>query len=149
MTLLLAVFFLSGLSWAAQESKQWKADEIITPEQLVKILSSKSEKKPLVVQVGFDFLYHGGHISGAIFAGPASQPQGINRLKEAVKDIRKDREIILYCGCCPWAECPNIKPAFETMKKLGFKNIKMLYIPINFEHDWISKGYPVVKGDEP
>ena len=140
------VFMTAPLSIAAK-GHEWKSSEVIKPEQLVKMLSGKSKNKPLILQVGFEFLYQGGHIPGSIFAGPASQPDGISRLKNVVKNVSKSREIILYCGCCPWTECPNIRPAFDTMRKLGYKNVKVLNIPTNFEQDWISKGYPTEKAD--
>jgi len=30
---------------------------------------------------------------------------------------------------------------------MGFTNVKVLYISNNFGTDWVSKGYPVAKGD--
>ncbi len=153
--LLFAVIALATTAMVAQAAfgapklTEWNPKVIIKPRQLLKILSDKSAKKPLVLQVGFQFLYEGGHINGAKWAGPASRPDGIQRLKATLKDVPKDTSIVIYCGCCPWAECPNIKPAFTTMKRLGFKNVKMLYIPVNFEHDWIKKGYPTIKGNNP
>ena len=41
------------------------------------------------------------------------------------------------------AHCPNVKPAFETLEKMGYKNVKLLYLPDDFEQDWAQKGYPV------
>lgn len=142
---LAAAAILAAASYGVPKDKRWKADELIKPEQLEKMLSGKSKDKPLVLQVGFEFLYYGGHIDGSIWAGPASTANGITKLKNAVKGIPKNKEIVLYCGCCPWAECPNIQPAFDTMRKLGFKDVKVLYLPSNFEQDWISKGYPTEK----
>lgn len=153
--LLLAVLALATAvisvppTYGAPKLSQLNPKAIIKPRQLLKILSDKSAKKPLVLQVGFQFLYEGGHIDGAKWAGPASRPDGIERLETVLKNVPKDTSIVIYCGCCPWSECPNIKPAFTAMEKLGFKNVKMLYIPINFERDWIQKGYPVTKGNKP
>lgn len=146
---LTSVALLSPAAIAAQKGGEWKSSEVIKPEQLFKILSGKSTNKPLVLQVGFQFLYEGGHIDGSIQAGPASRPDGIQKLKNAVKNVPKNKPIVIYCGCCPWVECPNIHPALMILQKLGFKNVKALFIPVNFEHDWISKGYPTVKGGKP
>lgn len=140
---------LSSTTIAAQKIEEWKSNEIIKPAQLIKLLSGKSAEKPLVLQVGFDFLYEGGHIDGSIHAGPASRPDGIQSLKNAVKNVPKNKPIVIYCGCCPWVECPNIRPAFATLQSLGFRNVKALFLPVNFEHDWISKGYPTSKGSKP
>ena len=140
-----AIFLAAILAaplYAKPNGGEWKSSQLIQPEELVKLLSSKSKSKPLVFQVGFEFLYRSGHIPGSAWAGPASRPEGIDKLKAAVKDVAKNKAILLYCGCCPWTDCPNIRPAFDTMEKLGFKNVKAVYLPSSFEKDWIKKGYP-------
>ena len=60
----------------------------------------------------------------------------------AVSNVPKDSEIILYCGCCPWDHCPNLKPAFSLLHGMGFANVKVVEIPTNFTTDWLAKGYP-------
>ncbi len=92
-------------------------------------------------------LYAQGHIPGSEYCGPARSSEGIARLKKCVQDVPHTRSIVLYCGCCPWEECPNIRPAFEAMKTMGFSNVKVLYIPHNFGRDWAAKGYPVSTGE--
>ena len=141
-----AISSVASAANAAPKNGQLTSSDVIKPEQLIKLLSGKM--KPLVLQVGFDFLYQGGHIDRSIWAGPASRPDGITRLENAVRNVPRDKEIVLYCGCCPWTECPNIQPAFDTVRKLGFKNVKVLYIPSDFEHDWIRQGYPIEKSGE-
>lgn len=131
---------------AASSSVPWQENQIIHPPALAKTLSATTARKPLVICVGFRVLYDGGHIVGARFAGPASRPAGIQTLKHTVKDLPRNKPIVLYCGCCPWNRCPNIRPAFRTMKKLGFTHVKVLSIPTNFRKDWIAKGYPIKKG---
>jgi rhodanese-related sulfurtransferase len=123
----------------------WTIDHIITPEELSKELSNSKTKKPVIFHVGFDFLYKQGHIPGSIYAGPASNQQGIDILKDKVLKFKHDRDIVLYCGCCPWKYCPNIRQAYITFIELGFTNVKVLYIADTFEKDWKDKGYSVVK----
>ncbi len=132
----------------ALASDPWQAGQLIKPEELVKVLSGTAGAKPVVLCVGFLVLYQGGHIAGARFAGPASRPQGIQKLKREVKNFPRDKEIVLYCGCCPWKDCPNIRPAFRTMERLGFKNIRVLYLPNNLLEDWIDQGFPTRKGGD-
>ncbi len=60
--------------------------------------------------------------------------------------LPKDKQIVLYCGCCPWNRCPNVGPAYKRLHDLGFTNVKVLYIANNFGDDWVNKGYPAVKG---
>lgn len=130
----------------ASSSVPWQDNQILKPEALAKSLSAATGQKPLVICVGFRVLYEGGHIVAAKFAGPASKPEGIEALKRAVKDLPRDKQIVLYCGCCPWKRCPNMRPAFRTLEELGFTNVKALSIPENFREDWIAKGYPIQRG---
>lgn len=122
---------------------EWKEARQISPAELEKQLNGPKGARPLVLQVGFKVLYDGGHIPGAIFAGPASTPEGLARLKEAVAKISHDKEVVIYCGCCPWEKCPNVKPAYEALRQMGFTRVVVLLIPQDFAHDWIGQGYPV------
>jgi len=78
-----------------------------------------------------------------VFAGTASDPDGLQKLREQINNLPKDKFVVLYCGCCPWNNCPNVKPAYEEMKNQGFTNLKLLYIPKSFTADWADKNYPV------
>ncbi|HJT88511.1 MAG TPA: rhodanese-like domain-containing protein [Bryobacteraceae bacterium] len=117
----------------------------IQPKDLAAQLQSQSSK-PVVLQVGFNVLYRSKHIPGAIYAGPASKPEGLDALKAAVAKLPRDREIVLYCGCCPWDKCPNIRPALASLREMGFTHVRALMIPTNFAADWVDHGYPVEEG---
>jgi thiosulfate/3-mercaptopyruvate sulfurtransferase len=113
---------------------------VVQPKELASHLNSK----PAVFHVGFNVLYRNSkHIPGAVYAGPGRQAEGLDALKAAVEKLPRDREIVLYCGCCPWDHCPNIRPAMALLQQLGFKNVKALYLAENFKVDWIDAGYPV------
>ena len=99
--------------------------------------------KPAVFYVGPNVLYRSKHIPGATFAGPGMHPEGIELLKSAVAKLPKDRDILLYCGCCPWSHCPNIRPAVEALRSMGYTRVRALYLPDDFKVNWIDKGYPV------
>jgi rhodanese-related sulfurtransferase len=159
---LIITFFVSGITFAQVESIKelkkdvqalnekgisvkladpWTIDHIINTEELSKELSNVKTKKTIIYHVGFDFLYKQGHIPGSIYAGPASKQQGLEKIKEEIKNIKHDQDIVLYCGCCPWKDCPNIRQAYRTFKDIGYTNVKVLYIPDTFVKDWKSKGY--------
>jgi len=104
---------------------------------------AKDMKTPLIIHVGFNVLYRATHIPGSVYAGPASQPDGIAELKKAVAGQPKNRAIVLYCGCCPWDKCPNVRPAFAALREMGFQNVKALELPENLKTDWMDKGYPI------
>ncbi len=130
---------------AADEPDPWKPSDLIQPATLAARLSS-SEPKPKILYVGFPILYRSTHIAGAELAGPASKPDGLERLKQIAAKLPRDRELIIYCGCCPWDHCPNVRPAFRLLHGMGFTRLKLVTSPTNLSTDWISKGYPVEHG---
>lgn len=120
---------------------------LINPDELVKILQSSKTEKPLMIQVGSHVLFSQAHIPGSEYIGPASNESGVQQLRKRVESLPRNESIIIYCGCCPWSHCPNVKPADDALRALGFTNVKVLYIANNFGADWVDKGYPVAKGD--
>jgi thiosulfate/3-mercaptopyruvate sulfurtransferase len=125
---------------------KWKPTELIRPDELISKIRGKQENKPLIIFTGFSATYRAGHIPGTVFGGPASAAAGVDALKRAVGNVAKSREIVVYCACCPWEACPNVRPAFEALVQLGYKQVKALMIPSNLEVDWLNKGYPLDKG---
>jgi rhodanese-related sulfurtransferase len=119
---------------------------LIQPEALVQLLKGGDAEKLLILQVGSRVMFAQAHIPGSDYAGPGSQAAGIQSLENTVASLPKDKQIVLYCGCCPWNRCPNIGPAYKRLHDLGFTNVKVLYIANNFGDDWVNKGYPAVKG---
>jgi len=118
---------------------------LIQPGEVAAQLASKG-KPAAIFQVGPNLLYRGKHIPGSVYAGPAARPEGLELLKQAVDKLPRDREIILYCGCCPWNNCPNVKPAMALLKEMGFTHAKAMYVETGFGKDWTDKGYPVEAG---
>ena len=115
------------------------------PAELAGLLKS-TEAKPIVLQVGVRVLYEQSHIPGAEYIGAAGKADGLQALRQRAASLPKDRLIVLYCGCCPWTKCPNIRPAFNLLQSLGFKSVKALNIPSNLGADWVDKGYPAASG---
>jgi len=146
IVLALAAASLMALPVAGQATAI-PASRQITPEDLVKLLQSSPEQKPLMIQVGSHVLYTQAHIPGSEYLGPASSEAGLQLLRKRVAMLRRTQFIVLYCGCCPWDHCPNVKPAVDALQKMGFRNVKVLYIGENFGSDWVNKGYPTAKGD--
>jgi len=130
---------------AFSATNPWTQNQVIQPATLAGQLQG-SGNKPLLLQVGFESLYAQGHIPGSKYCGPARNSNGIARLKTCLEGVAHSRAIVLYCGCCPWQECPNIRPAFEAVKAMGFKDVKVVHIEDNFGRDWAQKGYPVATG---
>jgi rhodanese-related sulfurtransferase len=133
--MLLAAVLLAGDPWEAKDLLQAKD-------------VASNIKGPLLLHVGFNVLYRASHIPGSVYAGPGSKVEGIEELKKAVRGQPKNREIVLYCGCCPWDKCPNIRPAFAALREMGYTNVKAMVIPENLKADWSDKGYPIEKRAE-
>lgn len=123
------------------------SSQLISPDELAKVLRSSKGEKPLMIQVGSHVLYSQAHIPGSEYIGPAASEDGLQRLRKRVEPLSRNKFIVIYCGCCPWSHCPNVKPADDALQALGFSNVKVLYMANNFGTDWVDKGYPVEKGD--
>ncbi len=144
--LVFTMFVLAVTAAVAQSELAPGSAQLINPEDLVKILQAPKGDKPLILSVGPSSLYMQAHIPGSEYIGAGFTSQGIDSLQRRVKSLPHNRFIVLYCGCCPWSHCPNVRPAYDELHKLGFTNVKVLYIADNFGADWVYKGYPTVKG---
>jgi len=147
---MLFVLGIAGLTASlaiAYQASVIPASRLINSEELVKALQAAKSEKPLMIQVGSHVLYTQAHIPGSEYIGPASTESGLQSLRKRVEPLPRNKFIVLYCGCCPWNHCPNVKPADDALHAMGFTHVKVLYIADNFGADWIERGYPVAKGD--
>jgi hypothetical protein len=118
----------------------WANSQLMQPSALAAQLSNPAAKKPLVYNIGFV-----GDIESAKKIGAASKKEGLVNLQEAVKGLPKTSAIVIYCGCCPFEHCPNVKPAYTVLQNMGFKKTLILNLPTSIKADWIDKGYPMAK----
>lgn len=116
----------------------WTQKNLIQPAELAALISNPKSKPFYIFNIGVV-----EDIKGAKNLGEASKKENLEKLKAALKAIPKSSLLVIYCGCCPFEKCPNIRPAFNLMKNSGFSNGKLLNIPLNLKQDWISKGYPL------
>jgi hypothetical protein len=136
---LAAVIILSSISLArVQADEPWTDKQLKDPAALAAAITDPKAPKPVIFNVG-----PVQQIKGAIAIGPAVKPDNLEKLKQALAKLPTDKEVIIYCGCCPFSRCPNVRPAFELLQKLKFKNAMLLNLPSNLNDDWISKGYPI------
>jgi len=133
---------------ASGSSEPWTSSQIVHPAELVKELAtSDSAEKPIVVCVGFHTYFKNAHVPGAVFHGPAITPQNLDELKKWAREVPRSANLVVYCGCCPLAGCPNLRPAFLALRAMGFKRLRVLPVPNSFAVDWVEKGFPIEKGD--
>lgn len=133
------IMAVSVAGFAQTNADPWKHNQLMPPAELAKIINEGKEQ-PLIFSIGQDAL-----IKGAIDIGPASKNSNLKKLKQRVSNLPKDANIIIYCGCCPFGPCPNIRPAFNLLKEMKFTNYKLLSLQKNIKADWIDKGYPITK----
>lgn len=132
---------------ARQEKEDpWSTAEVLRPADLASQLSQKTAKPSTIVYVGFRTLFEGGHVPGAKFYGPASSEKGLADLRTALSNLPRSSDLLIYCGCCPFEKCPNIRPAYKALREMGFTQVRVLVLPTSFAKDWVEKGYPIEKG---
>jgi rhodanese-related sulfurtransferase len=139
----MGMFGPSTLSAQQLAANPWNAAQVAPPNEVAAMLQRKAGAKPVILQVGFAVLYRSEHIPGSMYAGPASTPAGLQTLKQAVAKLPKNTDIYLYCGCCPMSKCPNIRPAFEALRKMGYTHLHVVALETSFGKDWVAHGYPV------
>jgi thiosulfate/3-mercaptopyruvate sulfurtransferase len=149
-----ALIAFGGLSPGAQsQTGQPTAPEVLPASQLVQpadlareLASTSGDARPTILYVGFRTLFAGGHIPGATFHGSASTKQGLADIKNWAASLPRTTNIVVYCGCCPFERCPNIRPAFALLRDMGFLRLRVLDLPTSFATDWADKNYPIEKG---
>lgn len=124
-------------------SDPWSRSQVIAPQILVEELRKVESPKPVIVCVGFQFSYERDHIVGALLKGPARTSEGTETLKKWAQTIPKNTPVVIYCGCCPFKECPNIRPAYKALRRAGLTRVQVLYLEHGFLTDWVQQGYPV------
>jgi hypothetical protein len=138
-TKMVGVILLSAFGLAALFADEpWTDKDLKDPAALAATLGDSKAPQPVIYNVG-----PVQQIKGAIEIGPTAVEENLNKLKQQLAKVPKDKEVIIYCGCCPFRRCPNVRPAFELLKKLKFTKAKLLNLPTSLNEDWISKGYPV------
>jgi thiosulfate/3-mercaptopyruvate sulfurtransferase len=120
--------------------------ELVQPNEVAARLAARGPV-PVILYVGPNILYRSRHIPGAVYAGMGARPEGLQSLRAIAGKLPRSREIVIYCGCCPWDHCPNIKPAFAALKQMGFAHVKAIYLETGFAKDWLEHGYPSESGE--
>src|SRR5258706_13933013 len=136
ITVMLLVIMVTA--FIKKQTEPWTEDQLMAPADLATIITSTTNPKPLIIDIG-----PAGLIKDAINTGPANEKENLKKLKELLSKEKKDRQIVIYCGCCPFKRCPNIRPAFSLLNSMKFTNHKLLNLPQNLKADCINYGYPM------
>ena len=129
----------------ASSSEPWGENTVKPADLVAELANASGADKPVVVCTAPPFLYRAGHVPGAVLHGPMTSPSVISELTAWAQPLPRSSNIVIYCGCCPMEQCPNIRPAYKLLRDLGFTRIRVLVLPDNFATDWVGRGYPVEK----
>ena len=144
LPLLLSVLLIVELAVSSigqtTNTEPWTQNQLMPPANLAKLINDNNAHLPIIFSIG-----PGAIVKGSIDVGPAKEKDNLRSLKHQLSNLPKDTAIVIYCGCCPFKHCPNIRPAFELLNKMKFTNHKLLNLPRNIKVDWIDKGFPVNK----
>jgi hypothetical protein len=132
------LFFWFGFLSAQNTSKPWTEDQIQDPEALANILRNPKLEQPLIFNIG-----PMEDIKGATKIGPTREKSNMDKLRQALSSVPRNKTVIIYCGCCPIRVCPNVRPAFELLKEMKFTKPKLLNLEHNLKSNWIDPGYPM------
>lgn len=121
---------------AKLQDNPWKETQLMQPSVLAGMI--KEGKKVRILNIGVV-----QDIKGSVHIGAAGKEETFDKLVKLAKTLPKDELVVIYCGCCPFEKCPNIRPAFNEMKKQRFTKVMLLNLPTNLRTDWITKGYPL------
>ena len=127
------------LKGSAQNPVNWTNEQLLEPAVLAGWLQAKKEL-PALISVG-----PGATIPNSIHIGMTNDAANLANLKKKLQTMPKNASVVIYCGCCPFENCPNVRPAIAALQELKFANYKLLNIPRNIKSDWIDKGYPTAK----
>jgi thiosulfate/3-mercaptopyruvate sulfurtransferase len=123
---------------AQGQNDPWTQQQLLAPADLAKVLKNPKSPQPIVFSVGMMPI-----IKGSVDIGPTMKAENLNNLKQKLSKLPKNTQIVIYCGCCPFSRCPNVRPAIELLKSMQFSDYKLLNLPENVKVDWIDKGYPM------
>ncbi|MGN6530439.1 MAG: rhodanese-like domain-containing protein [Ginsengibacter sp.] len=136
---ILAFTSFSFQQCSAQKPVNWTADQLIEPSVLAKTIESNKDL-PLIYCVG-----PGVVIPHSIDIGMSDDEKNLAKFKDSLSKLPRNSNIVIYCGCCPFDHCPNVRPAIALLQQMKFTNYHLLNLPHNIKTDWIAKGYPEVK----
>lgn len=140
LKLIMSIAFLFACTLVnGQKAINWTSKQLMEPLRLAQAIEAK-QNAPVIVCIG-----PGATIPGSVNVGMVNEQEGVEKLKNQLSGFALDEEIVIYCGCCPFEHCPNVRPAIDVLKQMKFTNFYLLNLPKNIKTDWIDKGYPVVQ----
>ena len=126
------------LNQSLDKKDNWVQKDLIEPSELASMIANPKGQQAQIFNIGVV-----EDIKGAKNIGGVSNKENLEKFKSALNKLPKNTLLVVYCGCCPFERCPNIRPAIGLIKSMGFSNGKLLNLPTNLKQNWIDKGYPL------
>ena len=130
------LILLFGQKIWAQNPENWTSKQLMEPSELARQLKNTKEA-PVIYSVG-----PGTIIPYSIAVGMTKEKNNLEEFRKRLKELPLNTKIVIYCGCCPFEHCPNVRPAIQVLKEMKFTNYYLLNLPHNIKADWLDKGYP-------
>lgn len=124
-------------SFMTVEQEPWTPEQLMAPADLASVITQQ-KNIPLIISVGPAAL-----IKGSVDIGPASEKANLEKLKTLLAKQDKHKQVVIYCGCCPFKNCPNVRPAFALLNEMKFTQPRLLDLAHNIKMDWLNQHYPV------
>jgi len=134
----LFVFALQACSAGNGGDEPWKNNQLMEPSDLADMLNHPEAPQPIIFCIGPQAI-----IPNSIDIGPTGNKENLQKFRYQLEELPKDANIVIYCGCCPFSRCPNVRPAFNLLNEMKFTNQKLLNLKQNIKVDWIDKDYPI------
>ena len=133
------VFILSACkNSSAQNPENWTSSQLTEPAALAATLKENKDV-PVIFSVG-----PGAIIPNSIDIGMVKDEKNLAKFQQKISKLPKSTNILIYCGCCPFEHCPDVRPAIALLQNMKFTNYHLLNLPNNIKTDWIAKGYPTI-----
>ena len=121
-----------------QNPENWTSKQLTEPSALAATLKENKDV-PVMFSVG-----PGAIIPNSIDIGMVKDEKNLAKFREQISKLPKSTNILIYCGCCPFEHCPDVRPAIALLQSMQFTNYHLLDLPNNIKTDWIAKGYPTL-----
>lgn len=136
---LLVCIFSYAVDAPAQKPINWTDKQLMEPSELAEIIKNKPGDITIISIGPFKT------IPGTIDIGMVSEKDKLDKFKAQLSTLKKDKQVVIYCGCCPFEKCPNVRPAIDVLKEMHFTNYHLLNLPDNLRINWMDKGYPTIR----
>ncbi|MEO8721651.1 MAG: rhodanese-like domain-containing protein, partial [Ginsengibacter sp.] len=113
---LMVLITFSFQQCTAQKPQNWTSDQLLEPAVLAKTIESNIDL-PLIYCVG-----PGVVIPHSIDIGMTENEKNLQTFKDSIINLPRNINLVIYCGCCPFEHCPNVRPALALLQKMKFTN---------------------------